>query len=141
SATDQASGFTFSINWGDGNTESISGPSGTTDGHAYAAPGSYVVSVTATDKDSGVSTAATHTVTVATVELEGGTLAVGGTTGNDTFVLTPITASTIKVVLNGTNLGTFSSTSLQLYGDGGTDTVSINGTAGDDSFTLSGTTA
>ena len=141
SATDQAAGFTFSINWGDSHTGSVSGLSGITDGHTYVAPGTYTISVTATDKDSGVSTAFTQTVTVATVKLEGGTLAVGGTTLPDAFVLTPVTASSMKVVLNGTNLGTFSFTSLQLYGDGGADTVSINGTAGNDAFALAGATA
>ncbi len=141
STADQTAGFSFSINWGDGHTESVSGLSGVTNGHAYAATGSYLISVTATDQNGGVSTAVTQTVTIAKVEVEGTTLAVGGTTGDDSFVLTPVTTSTIKVVLNGTNLGTFSNTSLQLYGDGGTDTVSISGTSGDDVFSLAGTTA
>jgi hypothetical protein len=76
-------------------------------------------------------------------ELQGGTLAVGGTGGNDLFVLTPgATAGSLLVTLNGVNQGTFTPASgVALYGGDGTDTVVVNGTTAADAFGLSGTTA
>ena len=55
SAADQAAGFTYSINWGDGSPiEAIARSEGNGElvaRHAYAATGNYTVQVTATDKD------------------------------------------------------------------------------------------
>ncbi|HKB36827.1 MAG TPA: PKD domain-containing protein, partial [Gemmataceae bacterium] len=56
SAVDQAAGFTFAIKWGDGSTQTVTGPSGTAVSHVYTASGSYTVQVTATDKDQGTGT-------------------------------------------------------------------------------------
>ena len=56
---DQKAGFTYSWNFGDGGTTSGASPS-----HTYAAAGTYSVSVTATDKDGGVSTPATSLITI-----------------------------------------------------------------------------
>ncbi len=55
SATDQAAGFTYAVNWGDTTTNTVAGPSGTTLTHDYTAAGNYTVTLTATDKDGGVS--------------------------------------------------------------------------------------
>ena len=64
SPADQAAGFTFTIDWGDGSpVQTVTGPSGTTVSHAFAQVGSCAL-VTATDKDGGVSATAVHTVTV-----------------------------------------------------------------------------
>lgn len=59
SPADAAAGFTYTWNFGDGATSSVAAPS-----HAYAAPGSYVVTLQARDKDGGTSTA-TATVNIA----------------------------------------------------------------------------
>lgn len=68
SPADQAAGFTYSINWGDGSPlETVDPVVGTGDAvvrHAYATSGSYTVQVTATDKDGATSTAASTTVSV-----------------------------------------------------------------------------
>src|SRR5262249_42936495 len=52
------------------------------------------------------------------------------------FVLTPVTSSSLKVSLNGVDLGTFAPTGhmVALYGDGGRDSVTINGTTSIDAF-------
>jgi ELWxxDGT repeat protein len=43
--------YTFTVNWGDGNTDTFTGPSGTTVMHAFAAAGNYTVSLRVTDSD------------------------------------------------------------------------------------------
>src|SRR5439155_2968677 len=65
SSADQATGFTFRIDWGDGTpVQSVAGPSGTTVGHAFATSGGYTIRVTAEDKDGGVSAPVTLSVSV-----------------------------------------------------------------------------
>ncbi|HAL71581.1 MAG TPA: hypothetical protein DCP71_07390 [Verrucomicrobiales bacterium] len=64
---DLAAGFAWSINFGDGSSvQSV--PAGTatplTRSHTYTQSGTYVVTATATDKDGGVSIAATASVTI-----------------------------------------------------------------------------
>ncbi len=66
SSADQAAGFAWSLNYGDGVTESV--PAGTASplarAHTFANPGNYTVTATATDKDGGVSTAASQGITI-----------------------------------------------------------------------------
>lgn len=59
SAADQAAGFTYSWDFGDGSTSTQAAPT-----RSYAAAGTYTVTLTARDKD-GASTTAISTVTVA----------------------------------------------------------------------------
>jgi hypothetical protein len=66
SAADQASTFSYAIDW-DGNgsiDETLSGPNSRSAAHAYAQTGVFTISMTATDKDGGVSAAVSLTVTV-----------------------------------------------------------------------------
>src|SRR5262249_39841736 len=78
SPVDQAAGVTFTINWGDGTaaqtiTPSANNGAGSPASHVYAATGTYIVSVTATDKDGGVS-AKVHAapLNVVTAAVQGG---------------------------------------------------------------------
>jgi hypothetical protein len=141
SSVDQAAGFTFAIAWGDGTTQTVSGPSGTTVSHVYTASGTYTVQVTATDKDGGTSAAATQKDTITAVALETDptdpsktALFVGGTTGADTIVIKPTDANgTLNVKIGATSLGNFKpSGHIIVYGQAGDDTIklqtaSING--------------
>ena len=105
---DQASPFSYTIDWGDGTTRpSGSGVPGVQVDHIFTATGDYSVSATATDKDGGTGTAASQSVTVVAAELQGGDLVVGGTTGDDTITLQPAGAGAVRVVLNGQDLGSF----------------------------------
>jgi hypothetical protein len=59
SSADQAAGFTFAIDWGDGSPVQVAGPTpgngaGTAVGHIFPAAGSVTPHVQATDKDGGV---------------------------------------------------------------------------------------
>jgi hypothetical protein len=145
SSTQQAVGFTYKLNWGDGATVTI-GPgtvSPDTVSHVYSNAGTYTITLTATDQAGKTSAAFTSTATILGHELQGGTLAIGGTTGNDSFVIAAgAKAGTLTAKVNGTTIGTFSASAAAIYGDGGTDTVTINGvTNSANTFTLSGSTA
>jgi ELWxxDGT repeat protein len=56
--------YTFTVNWGDGNTDTFTGASGTTVMHAFADAGSYTVSLRVTDSDGISSLPDTEAVTV-----------------------------------------------------------------------------
>src|SRR5205807_4016928 len=109
SPADQAAGFTYQIDWGDGTTQTVQGPaSGVTAGHVYTGSGAYTVSVTATDKDAGTSPAAAASIAITAVALQGGNLVVGGTSGDDQISVTPVGADgAYDVVINGEDQGTF----------------------------------
>jgi subtilisin-like proprotein convertase family protein len=90
SAADAAAGFTYTIDWGDASAvQSVSGGASVTVEHTYAAAGTFTISVTATDKDAGVSAPATAPITVAGLVVpdaggpyavaEGATLTLDGT--------------------------------------------------------------
>lgn len=66
SPIDQAAGFTYDIDWnGDGAVdETLRGTSPLTVEHTFEEPGLTVATVTATDKDGGISQAMIHTVNV-----------------------------------------------------------------------------
>jgi hypothetical protein len=145
SSTQQALGFTYKITWGDttSTTTSAGASSPDTLTHIYNKPGTYTITVTATDQAGTTSAQVTSTAKILSSELQGGTLAIGGTTGNDTFIISAgTTAGSLTATVNGKSIGTFSVTNAQVYGAGGTDAVTINGvTNSADTFTLSGSTA
>jgi uncharacterized delta-60 repeat protein len=123
SPVDQAAGFTFTIDWGDGTSQTIVGPSGTQVNHAYAASGTYTVSATAIDKDGETGTAATQTETIQAIQLQGGTLLVGGTSGDDRIFFFQ-NQQGVRVLLNGVMEGPYSGvTQIVAYGGDGNDVI------------------
>ncbi|NLF70850.1 MAG: hypothetical protein GX575_17605, partial [Candidatus Anammoximicrobium sp.] len=67
SPADMAAPFAYAVNWGDGQTTTVSGPAGgTTCSHVYADFGNYSITVTATDKDGGTGSAASHSFQIDT---------------------------------------------------------------------------
>jgi PKD repeat protein len=136
SPTDQAAGFVYTITWGDGSAlQTIARTAGNGSGvlvdHVYTAPGTYTVTVTATEDGGTTSAAAIGALTVQAVQMQGGTLAVGGTLGNDNIILSPAnTTGDINVKYNGTSLGNFKPTDhILVYGQSGTDTIQLKSTA------------
>ena len=108
----------------------MSGASGTTVEHTYTATGDYTVSVTATDKDGGVSDAATHAITVLVAEVQNGVLVVGGTTGNDAIQVKNGAGdgASLEAIVNGVNLGEFDGlTRAVVYGQAGDDDIDATG--------------
>jgi autotransporter-associated beta strand protein len=152
SQADQAAGFTYVINWGDGTLANpdvqtipatAANGSGLSVNHTFTAAGNYNVSVTATDQDGAVGPAFTRTLSILIAEQQDGGLAVGGTSGNDAFAFTPgSAANSLVVTLNKKSLGTFPVTApVQIFGGAGKNTVTVSGTGGNDNFTLNGLTA
>jgi hypothetical protein len=151
SPIDQASPFTYNINWGDGNTQTITGDSSIAVGHVYNSTGSYTVSAYPTDAGGFFGPTSTQSVTIGTIEQQsdsasqGGItgLAIGGTPGDDNIqITTGATSGTVTVALNGTNLGTFTPTgnSLFVFGGTGTETVTFKALSGAGTFSLAGQT-
>ncbi len=140
SPVDQAAGFRFAIDWNnDGTDDEIinNALSGITVGNNLASLGLRQVKITATDKDGGVSTY-THTIDVRTHYYLNGDLFIGGTTNDDAITVRHSTVpGNITALRNGTNLGTFTSTTnVQIFGGPGNDTVTVEGTTTQDAFIL-----
>jgi streptogramin lyase len=139
SPVDQAAGFEYAINWGDGSpVQTIPRTSGNGSGvsvaHVYTTTGSYTVSVTATDQANLTSQPATLVVTIAAAAIQTDpcdatktALVVGGTTGNDNLVFSS-GGGGVTVTLNGSSLGTFNPTGRILaYGQAGNDDIQVAG--------------
>ena len=129
-AGDNAAGFLFTINWGDGSpvqTLPAGTPSGTVVNHTFPASGRFTVSVTARDRTGLVSTAATRVVAVGAILQQGNVLVIGGTTGADRVDV--FNALGLRAVVNGVWYGPFSGvTSIQVFGQAGNDCLDIDGT-------------
>ena len=160
SSADQAAGFGYTIDWGDGSPvqaipHTASNGTGTQVTHTYTQSGPYTVRVTTTDKDNGTSAAATTSIAISAVALVGDpchpdqtALAVGGTSGDDTIIFNPgSNPGKIQVIINGISQGTWSPTGhLIAYGQGGDDKIQVAGSltlptflfGGDGNDTLNG---
>lgn len=98
SAADQAANFTFQIDW-DGNgsvDQTVIGASGISVDHVFATSNTYNVKVRATDKDSGVGSFTTKSITILDWEKQTDTqdpsktnLVWGGTSGVDAYAFVP----------------------------------------------------
>src|SRR5262249_7114275 len=88
SPVDQAGTFTYSINWGDGSAaQTVQGPASVNVDHVFTGSGTFAVTVTATDKDGGQSSPASGSIQIRAVEMQGNTLAVGGTLSGDSIII------------------------------------------------------
>jgi Ca2+-binding RTX toxin-like protein len=97
-------------------------------GHVFTATGAYTVKVTVTDDDGGVSVAAQFAVTINAVEMQGGDLVVGGTTGPDNILFTG-TGSGVVLTLNGQPMGLFQPTGRVIaFGQAGNDNIQASST-------------
>jgi ELWxxDGT repeat protein len=141
-SSNNSAGFSFAVNWGDGNTETVIGQSGLTADHQYATTGTFVITVTATNQADNVTSAAvTLTDNITATEVQGGNLAVGGAAGNDAFIISKGTGSSFNVTDNAAtllhNFTPAAGEQIQIYSSTGTTTISVNdsGTS-KDSFTL-----
>ena len=132
SATDQNAGFTFVVNWGDGTSPLTEGPgaaAGSIATHAFPDLGFFTVSVTAMDKDGGISAPVTHTIEVVPVAKIGDNVFVGGTNGQPNRIIVQSAGpDEIFVRYNNRRFGGFdvSPTSIvQIFGGDGDDRISI----------------
>ena len=135
----QAAGFTYAIDWNEGTPEqTVSGPDGLQVDHAFPEPGSYTVTVTATDDEGTVSAPATLLVSITPADLEpdpcnpGRTaLYVGGTPGDDTIVIDRGGPGEVRVTWDGVDLGSFAAPAgapfsrVVVYGGAGNDSIRV----------------
>jgi Ca2+-binding RTX toxin-like protein len=135
SSVDQAAGFTFTIDWGDGTAiETVDATSPLTVSHSFQQFGEVTVSVTATDKDGGVSAPDTFTLTVVPVAIVGDDLVATGTETSDRIIFYQ-TNQGIQVRYNNETYpldGTGYSFSGQIIanGRGGSDQIIVSGVSG-----------
>jgi hypothetical protein len=140
SRADEAAGFTFQINWGDGTTQTIDptpgNGAGTAVDHVYTEIGTYTVTVTATDQGGLVSDPVSHSLTITVWAIQPSpcdplktVLAVGGTLTGDHIVFHPGEApGDVTVELNGVTLGTFRPTcAVMAFGQAGDDDIQVAG--------------
>lgn len=132
SPTDQSAGFTYTIDWDDGSAQDVVTGDGSEDvSHTYSSFGTYNVTVSVTDKDSGTSETENLSVSVAGAGLgtdpcgTGSALVVNGTGGDDTIQVGTGSGG-LRVSINGVNVGVFAPTGqlIVLAGDGN-DTVAV----------------
>ena len=137
SLADTLAGFTFNVTFGDGGSVTLLPGDPLTVGHTYAAEGTYTVTVTATDKDGGVSDPATHVIEVKAAGIlpdptdpTKTALYVGGTTGDDKIKVLPVgSTGAYEVFVNGVSKGTFSPTGrIIIFGQAGNDSIDVPNT-------------
>jgi hypothetical protein len=137
-ATNVASDFTVTINWGDGTTSTgaVTGSNGSftvTGTHTYADEGSFTATVTVADDGTGTATSMVQsTATVAEADALTGTGTPVKATEGQAFTGTAVATFT------NTNTGALASdfTATITWGDGSTSTGTVTG--GNGSFTVSG---
>ena len=136
----QSSNFVFHVKWGDGTAGVVTALSGATTYHTYANPGTYSLQASATDGRGNVLPVGSMTITIhAYVALEGNSLYVTGSSGNDTIGLSSPLAGEIGVSVNGANQGTFApSNSVVILTSGGADALVGPDTGTPTIWTLSG---
>jgi streptogramin lyase len=147
STVDQAAGFTYTIDWGDGSAVQTVGPTGNNGAgvpvsHNYTAAGIYTVSATATDEDGSVSSGANAVVVLSSQVGDTISIAGGGSPGQVTITTadevnpsSPITAEQVLVAGSGgtdaytVNFGSTLTTTITLTGGGSSsgDTLTVNG--------------
>jgi Ca2+-binding RTX toxin-like protein len=136
SSVDTAAGFTFNVDWnGDGTVDqTVSGTSGTVVTHSFSTEGTFNVTVTATDKDGGVSAPALLGVTVKAAAVMDDPLnpghkllAVGGTDGNDWIHTVQLgRTGQLKVLIRGKQVGLFEPVErIAVYAGTGNDMVTL----------------
>ncbi len=138
SPTDQASGFTYSVNWGDGSIADIFQSSGDRlASHTFDSSGNYIVNVTVLDKD-GASSSVSRAVSIHSSELQGSVLAVGGTGLDDQFSISRNTNGTTRIKRGNQLVGDIPmpANGITLYGGMGSDRLTVNGTADVDLFEI-----
>ncbi len=133
SSADTTAGFDYFVSWGDGTIEQqISRPK-TAASHAYTDTGTYQVSITARDKDGTQGATITRSISVVAAQLQTDpvtpglqALLVGGTTGNDTILVSPVSGGQVKVTIGTKVIGTFKPTGrIQVFGRAGHDVITI----------------
>jgi len=134
SDADTAAGFTFEINFGDGTNQTLFPIDPLKIQHIFSTYGTKTITVTATDKDGGVSKAVTHQIDIKAAALIPDPtnptltdLVVGGTPGDDLITVTQQgETGNYRVIINNEFKGDFSPTRrIIVYGIEGQDRIIV----------------
>jgi hypothetical protein len=158
SPVDQAAGFSYTINWGDGTPGEMISPtanngSGTPLDHVYTKTGTFIIQVTATDKDGGASSTVSQPITITNIAVQPdpfaagqSMLVIGGSMGDDKIRIRPADGKdddddrrdadwdTLKVMINEKDMD-----HVKIRGSISTivDRIVVYGLAGDDDIQVS----
>ncbi len=137
SSADQASQFTYQLNFGDGSPAiTFTGSRAVVVPHIYNTTGNYTVRLTVIDKDGGTSTQVTRPISIKMIDLQvdpcdpalTALVVAGGTQADNIQFLK--SGSGVQVKVNGVNKGIFHPTgTLIAYGNAGNDTISVGTSA------------
>jgi hypothetical protein len=140
SVVDMAGTFIYTVNWGDGSADDVfTGAANTTRSHAYTTSAAFTPSVVVKDKDGASSASVSGTTqNIAVYERQGSNIALGGTSAANTFEIAQVTrAGRFSIKFDGTSYGTqtiSSSGKLLLFGQDGTDQMTVTASTSADCF-------
>jgi len=119
----------YRIDWGDGQSATLTGGTAPTSAHAYAAPGTYAVPLRVVDKDGAISPEYHWRVVVRAVVVLSGTVYAAGTAGDDVIEIRPVNAfgTRMTISLDGEQLGPWSPSGVVIFAGDGNDTVNTVG--------------
>ncbi len=132
SIADTTAGFTFNVDFEDGTRQVILPTDLQTITHVYTTEGTKTLTVTATDREGGVSETAVHTIDIKAAGIfpdptnsAQTDLFIGGTVGNDTIKVNQQGKSNFyDVVISDQSKGTFAPTErIVIYGQTGNDVI------------------
>jgi Ca2+-binding RTX toxin-like protein len=135
---------TYIVDWGDATAKQfISGTDPTTASHIFRNAGTYRVKITVIDAGTVTNTSIQRALTIGIKEVQGSTLAIGGTAANDAIVIAPgwNAGEGVNVTVNNVVLNTVTTSSLRhvaIYGGTGQDAVTVAGSNGNDRVVLGG---
>jgi len=120
--------FSYTIDWGDGTSDQVTGNASATTTHAYADANLYTVTVTATDDDGGESAADTHQVSVSSIEVGGdGDITINGSdSAGDRIVIYPL-GEMYAVRMNNVTSTIVAAERIVVHGRGGNDFLVVAG--------------
>lgn len=136
SPNDEAAGFDYTIDWGDGTVpDQVEDVPTAQIEHTFEQIGTYKIVVTAFDKDGAQSSLSSLNVTIAGLMAvnnpcgSGQTAFVGGTSGDDRIRLRGSSSEdSIRAFLNGQSLGSVIAREAVIYGHNGADEVFVSRT-------------
>ncbi len=127
SSADMAAGFTFDIDWGDGNFEAgVAGSAFADIPHIYDANGTYTITAVAYDQDGAASDEASFTIVVSPIAVIDGDLVVAGTDGADRIILSGSGGGTVRINNRPYKMPAFTG-GIVVFGLAGNDTITVDG--------------
>ena len=132
--------FSMLVEWGDSTTTTYNSTGPLLVEHAYATSGSKSIKVTVTDPQKGVGVLCDNLM-VLDSELQGSTLSISGTSGNDSVTISSSITGSLNFSLNSAPATAIASSiqRVQFFMGDGVDNVSFSGTAANDLLQVAGT--